>query len=310
MLSIDQTFSKDVAHLLWNGVVSEKAVYAEIGQAFQMMNTISQLERPMREELERLAISIVKDNFQIFQCNEHAISIDAKLVDKIEKEEDGNDPLDERLMPEYRKRKVINMMTQGASINTHGIHHLDDDFRQKNTELVQAYDVLDRVNRKMMRSMPDEFLFDQTISNSNMLFSYPGRVHLEHAGGKWIIHAQATMMPILIHEIVKGLYELIAMYGLPKDRPTCEKVFQCTDSIQNELMDCKYGEVLYALFRDNIRNTFPQMTDRKPELLEYFLQSLYELPAEQMLIEVEAIVSGKMDIDRTRRRLDDIYRDL
>ena len=310
MLWLDQVFSEEAANALRDGVPLEPP----IGNIEDMATTlafIQEQEKPMRKEMERLACSIVFGNFQIFLANKPHVKVKAKLVDYILPPDKGEDvpppKFRPELMDEYRKRKTINMMTQGAGICTHGIHHLRDDFKGANADLVRAYDLFDRLNMAMIRGVPDEVLEGVSEGESETM-RILGEVRVEFKSGSWVIHAQALLMPVLVHEIIKGMYELIGMYGLPEDK--AEEVMEYTDSKRNELLDIKYGDVLYGKVRDFIRENFYDRTDQRPEIFEYWLQELYQRPAREMIGAVEDVVLGRADLRGARRVIDDIYRDL
>lgn len=313
MLSIGEVFSSDIAGMLKGSIPVEPFSMEDIQDARTALMFIQEFERPMRKELERMATSIVFNNFPIFLNNRDGVRVKARLVDHIIPSDPGENPEEPRrrpeLLDEYRKRKIINMITQGAGIGTHGVHHLQDDFKRENPELVEAYDLFDRVNFKLMRAVPDEVLEAMGEGEAEEQFIL-GRVRLEHKNSRWTIHAEARTMPVLIHEIIKGMYELIAMNGLPRDRFIAEEVMEYTDTNRNEAMDLKYGERVYMMVRDYIRERFHDRTDRRPEVMEYYLQELYASEPTMMIGVVEDILRGKAPTPAMRSAIDHIYREL
>jgi hypothetical protein len=268
------------------------------------------LERSKRKELERLAHRIVLESFPVLKNNEALIALKGELVDELShsnlsKESEFQD----QLMDEYRKRKLANMFIQGAGVNTHGIHHIDDEFRSNNEELVRLYDMLDNINMRSIRTIPDELI--ESMSEIQLRsFNPNGMMKLEYNSGVWTINAKATIMPVLIHEMIKGVYELLAMYGLPKDYEVSERVMAYTDTTRNEFIDLKYGASIYAHVRDFIRNNFHIYTDKRPEILEYYFQELYEMSPQEMVGAVNDIITGKMDPKRIKSTIEGIYNDL
>lgn len=311
MLRPDQVFSRDVLASL-----KEAMPLPEVEPSTPVMNELMSFiqdeERPMRRELERMSTSIVYNNFPIFLNNKPHVKVKAKVVDYIlPPDSEGGEAPEPRpeLMDEYRKRKLINMITQGAGISTHGIHHLNDAFKQRNTPLIEAYDAFDKQNRALMRLMEDQQAIG--VSEGKMeTVRILGMVKVEYAHGRWVIDAEAILMPVLIHEVVKGMYELIAMEGLPEDERIRESVLEYTDTKSNELIDLKYGEVIYPAIRDAIRGSFSDITDERPEAQEYYLQELYRRPPLEMLEEVERMITGRMDIKKARSIMNGIYKDM
>lgn len=311
MLRPDQVFSRDVLASLKEAMPLPE-VEPSASVMNELMSFIQDEERPMRRELERMSTSIVYNNFPIFLNNKPHVKVKAKVVDYIlPPDSEGGKAPEPRpeLMDEYRKRKLINMITQGAGISTHGIHHLNDAFKQRNTPLIEAYDAFDKQNRALMRLMEDQQAIG--VSEGKMeTVRILGMVKVEYAHGRWVIDAEAILMPVLIHEVVKGMYELIAMEGLPEDERIRESVLEYTDTKSNELIDLKYGEVIYPAIRDAIRGSFSDITDERPEAQEYYLQELYRRPPLEMLEEVERMITGRMDIKKARSIMNGIYKDM
>lgn len=310
MLPFDQVLSPEAVDRVINQMPRLEPTISLV-EAFAALERIRDAERPMRKELEKLATSIVYNNFPIFLNNKPHIKVKAKLVDYILEEGGSSDKkkFKPELLLEYRKRKLINMMTQGAGISTHGIHHLSDDFKQQNEELIADYDAFDRHNRYLMRTVPEAHIMSKTEQSMESAMVL-GRVKVEHVSGKWVIVAEAVLMPVLIHEIVKGMYELIAMSGLPEDDEIRRDVLEFTDTKLNELVDCKYGETIYPLIRDYIRGNFHEITDERPEAQEYYLQQLYKESPAIMIDTMEQMILGRMDPKSVRSVMNDIYRDL
>lgn len=311
MLHPDQLFSSEAIAFLRDNMPK-----AEVVPSVSLMNdiivTIQDYERPIRKSLERTATSIVYNNFPVFLNNKPHVKVKAKLVDYIlPPEEDGGRKavFRKELMDEYRKRKLINMITQGAGISTHGIHHVNDAFKQQYPELIEAYDVFDKHNRAILRLVSEESAASVTggqMESARIL----GVVKTEFSHGRWVIVAEAIMMPVLIHEVVKGMYELLAMDGLPKDNDIRADVLEFTDTKANELIDLKYGEVVYPMVRDAIRGNFHDMTDERPEVQEYYLQHLYQEPPLRFIDELEGMFLSRLDTKRVRSIREGILRDL
>lgn len=313
MLRIDDVLSPEVVTLVRGAIQQEQLYGTDWADMNMALDFIKEFEEPMRDELERLATSIVFNNFPVFMNNKGNVRVKVKLVDHILPPDLG-DEIEEpkfclELLDEYRKRKLANMITQGAGVNTHGIHHLRDDFKTANPELVESYDIFDRLNRKHMRSAPDDFI--QGMSGADAEGSRVlGWFRVEHKLNRWTIHAEAVMMPVLVHEVIKGMYELISMHGLPSDYRTAQRVMEYTDTKKNEILDLKYGETIYAMVRDFVRENFHDRTDRRPEVLEYYIQSIYEKPPLEMIETFEGMITGRFDPRRARAAIDSIYKDL
>jgi len=85
--------------------------------------------------------------------------------------------------------------------------------------------------------------------------------------GKTKIIARGVDYAMLLHETIKGIYELIAAASIPSDAETAEIVVMNTDTLADEIEDLRYGPYIAQDLRDFI-NTFPEV-DRIDNLREF-----------------------------------------
>ena len=90
------------------------------------------------------------------------------------------------------------------------------------------------------------------------------------------IIARGTDYSMLIHETVKGIYELISMGGYPseeestpEEKEMIETVFMNTDTLMDEIEDLKYGPGIAKDLRDFLNN-YPSHTE-----IENFREKVY-----------------------------------
>lgn len=310
MLRLNEIFSKNAVDIILGELGHVELKESDIIRGIQLLGRVVELENPIRKELEELAIKMAYDNFPILKSNTSTIRVEAELVNELPHANlNQATERDEKLIDEYKKRKVINMMIQGAAISTHGVHHVDDDFRSRHEELARCYDGLNEVNMRSLSAMNDDDI-EMMPEVQLRLMKANGVFHLTHDNGMWTISAKATIMPILIHEIFKGVYELMAMNGLPDDHEVSRKVMAYTDTTRNEVMDCKYGIVVYRKVRDFIRNNFHSYTDEMPEILEYYIQELFEEDPYVMVKMVDDIIVGNAQSKHVISTIKDIYKEL
>jgi uncharacterized protein YpiB (UPF0302 family) len=107
------------------------------------------------------------------------------------------------------------------------------------------------------------------------------------------INALGTDYAMLIHETVKGIYQLIMSVAIPNDDETAQAIIDNTDTLEDEIEDLKYGPEIAADLRDYIEE-FPEagrisnlrarvygkmMQMEANEMLELILQILEVNPA-------------------------------
>ena len=95
------------------------------------------------------------------------------------------------------------------------------------------------------------------------------------------INALGTDFSMLLHETVKGIYELIAACAIPEDEETAQIVISNTDTLADEIEDLRYGPEIAADLRDLV-NEFPESADI-PNLREHVFGKMMLMPADDFL---------------------------
>jgi len=125
----------------------------------------------------------------------------------------------------------------------------------------KAQDIIDQLMRgDELPEEETEDLFDQT---------------------KPTIYALGTDFAMLLHETVKGIYELIAANAIPDDEESAEIIISNTDSLADDIDDLRYGPEIAADLRDFI-NQFDEV-NKIPNLREHVFGKLMLLPAPEFL---------------------------
>ncbi len=145
-----------------------------------------------------------------------------------------------------------------------------------------AKNVLDQLqNGGDLESMSDEM---------NDMLSY----------GTPVIRARGIDFVMLIHETVKGIYELITSRGIPEDTELASNVFLNTETFEDEAEDFKYGPQIAADLRDFINAN--KKTDRYPNVREFVFGKMMEMDAESFLRLMKGILmktpEARAQIDR------------
>lgn len=96
------------------------------------------------------------------------------------------------------------------------------------------------------------------------------------------INALGTDFAMLLHETVKGIYELIAANSIPSDEETAETVILNTDTLADELEDLRYGPEIAADLRDFV-NEFPESSSISNLRERVFGKMMLIQPAQKFL---------------------------
>lgn len=105
------------------------------------------------------------------------------------------------------------------------------------------------------------------------------------------INALGTEFVMLLHETVKGIYELISAAALPTDdEERGEIIISNTDTLADELEDLRFGPEMAADLRDFI-NEFKEV-DKIKNLQEYVWGEMMRMDAREFLELFSGILSG------------------
>jgi hypothetical protein len=116
------------------------------------------------------------------------------------------------------------------------------------------------------------------------------------------INAIGTEFVMLLHETVKGIYELISAAAIPTDdTERAETIIANTDSLADELEDLRFGPEMASDLRDFI-NGFKEANKIK-NLQEYVFGEMMRMPARDFLELFSGILSGTAE---AREQVQDI----
>jgi hypothetical protein len=214
------------------------------------------LESKHKKKLEDLAIKMIREEYNM---GEEAVEIVAELTPNINIEgtkknakpmpvegmefESHDDMVN--ATDEVYKRRFLNAMTQGAAKKcNHMFHMVDDELTDMDPRLPNKYN-------KMMSAA--DYMYYVIPKMENQVNGGVVRVEFPTAENpKAKIHAQAMVFPVLIHEIVKGVMELLSAHGLPKDKSMANYVINKADFLAAEPWDMRLGPAVWGKFTDKI----------------------------------------------------------
>jgi len=252
-----------------------------------LVNKGMELEKSHKKELEDLAIKMIRDEFDI---GEDVVDIDAKLTPYIDLEGTKINPSpisnymdfknhDEMVnaTDEVYKRRFVNAMIQGAAKkSTHMFHMVNDELAELDPKLSNLYS-------KMMSSA--DFMYYIVPKMENGINGGVVRVEFPTKNNpKIIIKAQAMVFPVLIHELVKGVMEVLSARGLPKQK-LGKYVIDKADFLSAEPWDMRIGPALWTKFVEMI-----EPDDFK--LKHHIWNELVALPVKEFNKKMKEIMAG------------------
>jgi hypothetical protein len=281
----------------------------------ELVPEIIEAENGYRDHLELLAADIVTKAYPIIDYTN--IKIDAKIVpmgDLNIPEESDEVPVDQT-PPEAQqaKRRIINGITQGASIRGSFAFLLFRDYLDAfDEELVAKYNEI----LKLSFGIYDDdnaiaMLLAMIAQQQNMPGGSSEMVYDEDEE-QFVIKARAICFPMLVHEIVKGLYEIVGTEGFGADKEKNQSIVNAVDKLSNEPNDLRFGKFIY----DAISDLYNSGDINDPRVRELLFTEIYKLPEEEFIEFIENAVNGiltneqkKWATDTMRDIKDDLKKD-
>jgi len=105
------------------------------------------------------------------------------------------------------------------------------------------------------------------------------------------IRARAICFPMLVHELIKGLYELVSLQGFKGDKAANQAVVDKVDLLKNEPTDIRYGKFIF----DALNNIFAasEYSD-DPRVREFFMTEIYQLEDEEFVEFIENAINEEL----------------
>ena len=275
----------------------------------QLAMQVMQLEEGNEDLLEQLVYDIVYETFPYLETNQDVIEIDAKIVpqsqikdalnsnageediDDLDQEEEDQMMAD--IEADLKKRRLINAITQGASTFSKSAPYVQQEYidiiggegtTDKYRDLMQAaLDMIDYiVSSGMDKQMDAAGLESNSVGAESVFYDFEKE--------KWIIKARAVVFPVLILEVVKGMYEIIGLFGFG-DLERGEKVVAKADKLTAEPKDIAYGQMIAKNLQDVINKLESNVT---PEERDDFLQDIYKLDNQEFIGLMSNIINNNV----------------
>lgn len=234
------------------------------------MNDVLQFESQNKEFLENLAVELVKKEMSI---PENAIQFDAKLVpigsigdegfqkqsenpsdEEIEQQfgidsEEAGEDLEqfvnafEAFDDEVAKRRLLNAMVQGSSKKGHYMFELvNNKLNELDPTIIRKYGILMSVNDILYWLFPDEMMM------SGGGGGFAGKEEVSKETDPPTVKARGVFFPVLVHELIKGVMDILATKGLPDDPRSAEMVMGVADTLPAEIWDLRFGPIIWEKF--------------------------------------------------------------
>jgi hypothetical protein len=253
---------------------------------------VLQIESTNKERLEKLAVELVKREFEI---PEGAINFDVKLVGAVSQagmkskpEEPEKEEIEQKFkledeiesfidgMEEFEleksKRRFINSIIQGAAKKgTYLFELVKDELDEINPRLLNLYGTVMSINDTLYWLLEDSQI--QGMFESGQ--SATGTEEVDRNTTPPTIKVRATFFASMMHELVKGVHELLGVHGLPDDPGQQELVLAASDSHEQEIWDLRLGPIIW----EKLNEAFPdEVFEEGQKIIQSaILQKFYSL---------------------------------
>lgn len=323
----DNSFEQLIASKRFKDVVEKVKRYTGVQEVSQnqLMNLqmmmmqavqkVKQIESNNEGYLEQLAVDLIKKELSIpddaFQYDVELTSMPGQIdmsgmktdteelddEDVVEQfgvsEDEAEDDLEnfmaafEKFDLEKAKRRFINSLIQGASKKGHYMFHLvEEELNNINPELLNLYGVLMSINDLLYWILPDQMVMNAAQSGQGM----EGKEEVDETTDPPTIKAKGLFFPILVHELVKGVYEVMGTQGLPDDPKSAEMVMSQTDTLPYEIWDLRLGPVIWEKFTQAYPDKLYE--DDMREIQNYLFSRFSALTTEEFFEVAKMILSG------------------
>ena len=237
-----------------------------------LMNTVEvvvQKEEDYRSELEELAVAIVLDLPEFKDARDAYIDgklrINAQLMPEmpeqmnaqnmanIEPEEPSEEETSDlgldvpeikaQFDQEVHKRKFINILIQGAAVNkTHAYHLASERLNEIDPDLIKLYGRMTALGDLSYWMKPEDVFGGKHGGQESI------EVEQDDDGEDvYTINATAINFPLLIHELTKGLYEVV-FHNVIEDPSTRARVYKDADTLSQEEWGIMKGPAVWMHF--------------------------------------------------------------
>jgi len=282
----------------------------------QSMQQIISIQMRNKEDLEQLAIKLVKKEMGI---PEGAMQFKAELVmqpmgaaegmqsePELPSEEEIEEFMGdmENFNLERSKRRFINSLIQGAAFKGGHMYVLvSKELNKIDPSLLNLYGVSQSLMEHAYWIFPD--MEGMAGGGGGQM----GQSEVDEETDPPTVRAKAVTFPLLIHELVKGVYEIFGSHGLPDDPKQQEMILNAEDTLPSEIWDSRLGPIFWEKFMA----TYPMelFDEDKKHIQHYLFMRFSALDAKEFFRIAQLILNddpkGKQFIQRL---VDGIVNDL
>ena len=297
----------------------EEGVVGYMPKVVEALQKIIELEKGHKEQLEEMAKDI---GVKIFGIDKSIL--DAKLESPSSGQQEPEEIEVAEMTPELEqqvnKRVTINALTHGSAAHIYltAHHMIDEAIKEISPELLDLYNKFAGGTLKAYwlvnyyDQLAEQEKADQAGADAQMVEDAGvGEAHIEQdeEGNKKVV-AEGIIFPALVHEVVKGIMELLSHQGLVGLKPEEQKaVYQQADTLKDEQWLLQIGSELWRRFNGiaqeflkdipeeetenfSLSHIVAMVNQQPPDIVNDFMEKVVNSPEEalQALHEITGVV--------------------
>jgi hypothetical protein len=261
------------------------------------MRELIMIQMQNKEALEDLAVELVRKEMGI---PEDAMQFKAELVmqpmgpapgmqeePEMPSEEEIEEFMGdmEQFNLERAKRRFINSLIQGAAFKGgHMFNLVRNEINDINPRLMDLYTTSQALMEHAYWLYPD---MEQMAGGGG---GQMGQSEVDEETDPPTVKGKAVTFPLLVHELVKGVYEVFGTHGLPDDPRQQEMILKAEDTLPAEIWDSRLGPIFWEKFVA----TYPmELFDEDMKQIQHYLFMRFSsLSTEEFMRVAKMILSG------------------
>ena len=278
-------------------IQGSNALMQLMGTVGQAMQKLVMIQNQSKKQLEDLAIELVKNELGI---PDDAMQFKAELVGQpmgaaegmqSEPEMPSEEEVEELMGDienfnlEREKRRFINSLIQGAAFKGGHMYNLvKNEINDINPQLMNLY----AVTQSLMEHA--YWIFPNMEGMAGGGGGQMGQSEVDEETDPPTVSAKAVTFPLLVHELVKGVYEIFGSHGLPDDPRQQEMILNAEDTLPAEIWDSRLGPIFWEKFMASY--PIELFDEDKKHIQHYLFMRFSALSAEEFMKVSKMILKG------------------
>jgi hypothetical protein len=199
---------------------------------------------------------------------------------------------------ERAKRRFINSLIQGAAFKGgHMFNLVSRELNDIDPRLMNLY----TVSQSLMEHA--YWLFPDMEGMAGGGGGQMGQSEVDTETDPPTVKARAMTFPLLIHELVKGIYEIFGTHGLPDDPKQQEMIMSAEDTLPAEIWDSRLGPIFWEKF---LQAHPAELFEEEQKYLQHYLFMRFsKLEPEEFFELSKQILMGRSEANQILQRMVD-----